>query len=98
MRDYSALQQKVKAAWAKLPPDVRARLQPQILAAHQQMLAVNTLGAAAPAPAPVNRQLMSVYSMLNNDPDGLLRSAAKPAVVPAILPNTEPDTRPVPPG
>ena len=89
MRDYRLLQQQVKAAWAKLPPDVRARLEPQILAAHQQMLAVNTLGAEA-APAPVNRQLLSVYSMLNDDPDGLLRSAAKPAVE-GILTQVRPD-------
>jgi hypothetical protein len=79
MRDHRLLQQQVKEAWAKLPADVKARLEPQILAAHQQLLSMRTLGVAAAPPAPVHRQLGMVYSMLNDDPEGLLQSAARPA-------------------
>jgi hypothetical protein len=94
MRDHRLLQQQVKAAWAKLPPDLKARLEPRILASHQHLLSMRSLAVAAPPapapPAPVHRQLLTVYSMLNDDPQGLLQSAAKPAVE-GIFTTVEPD-------
>jgi hypothetical protein len=78
VRDHTRLQQQVKAAWAKLPADLKARLEPQIRAAHEHLRTVRDLRAAAPKP-PVSRQLLMVHSLLNDDPNGLLQSAAKPA-------------------
>jgi hypothetical protein len=82
MKDYAQvkeLQQQVKAAWDKLPSDLKARLEPQILAAHKYVLAVRDR-TVPPTIPPVHHQLVMVYSLLNDDPDGLLRSAIQPAV------------------
>jgi hypothetical protein len=81
MKDYAQVKQmqtQVKAAWAKLPPDLKARLEPQILAAHQYALAVRNR-AVPPTTPPVRHQLLMMYSLLNDDPDGLLKSATAPA-------------------
>jgi hypothetical protein len=81
MKDYAEvqqLQQQVKAAWAKLPDDLKARLEPQILAAHQFALGVRNRTIPPTTPPPPH-QLLMMYSLLHDDPDGLLKSATAPA-------------------
>jgi hypothetical protein len=85
------LQQQVKAAWAKLPSDLKARLEPQIFAAHQYALHVRNR-TVPPTTPPVSHQLVMVYSLLHDDPDGLLKSAISPTaegLFPFILPDGE---------
>lgn len=90
MKTYAALQERFRSAWTKLPVDVRARLEPQVLAAHQYALKVRDAtdlrknpglrkAHLRPLPkSPVPHQLLMVYSLLNNDPDSLLKDAANP--------------------
>jgi hypothetical protein len=83
------LQERVKAAWGKLPNDLKARLEPQILIAHQHLL--NVRGEAVPAMTEqTHRELTMVYSLLHDDPHGLLESAAQPRVE-DILTSVGPD-------
>lgn len=77
MPDSATFQQQVKDAWAKLPDDVKTRLRPQIVAAHQHLLDVRANVAPAPTP-PTSRDLLLLHSVINNDPDGLLQSVANP--------------------
>lgn len=75
MRDQKQvqeLQQQVKAAWAKLPKDLQERLEPKIRAAHQFAVGAHNR-TIAPACSP-NHQLSMIYSMLYDDPDGILRT------------------------
>ncbi len=76
-KDYALLQQSVKAAWAKLPPDLQARLEPQIRAAHEYTVNVRNRTISPDMPVP-NQQLVMLYSLLNDDPHGLLASAMAP--------------------
>lgn len=86
MSGTQKLQQDVSAAWAKLPTGLKARLEPQILAAHNDMLhlrarAISSPGASIPpagAPPP-RRDLLLLHSLLNNDPNGLLQTTDNPA-------------------
>lgn len=78
MKDYTRLQQQVKAAWAKLPKDLQARLEPQILAAHEHALRVRSR-AVLPTTTPPRHQLAMIYSLLHDDPQGLLKSGTEPA-------------------
>ncbi len=78
MKDYAQLQRQVKAAWAKLPKGLKARLEPQILAAHKYALRVRKRAVPPATPRPPHHLLM-VYSLLHGDPDGLLKSATAPA-------------------
>jgi hypothetical protein len=95
MKDYAQvkiLQQQVKAAWAKLPADLKARLEPQIRAAHEYALALRNRAIAPTTIPPIPHQLFMVYSLLHDDPDGLLKSATQPAAeisFPLIAPDGE---------
>jgi hypothetical protein len=98
-------QQQVRAAWAKLPPDLKARLEPQILAAHENMLHVRNnatsqstdasmlragdRAVSQPGP-PARPELLMLYSVLHDDPDGLLNSAANPAAEGILSPSIDP--------
>lgn len=86
VKDLAALQQNVKAAWAKLPPDLRARLEPRIRAAHEYTLAVRNRTVSRDIPPPP-QQLVMLYSLLNDDPDRLLASPAPEALFTFVGPD-----------
>ncbi|MEZ4302083.1 MAG: hypothetical protein R3B70_44550 [Polyangiaceae bacterium] len=69
------LQQKLKAAWAKLPPAEKAKLEPMILAAHNYAVALRKDPRTPHPKRGVPDELMLVHSLLNDDPDGLLATA-----------------------
>lgn len=90
MKNYIALQSKLKTAWAKLPADIKAQLEPHIRAAHEHAVAVRDAadlrknpslrqqGVISVPKCPVPHQFMMVHSLLNDDPNGLLRDACDP--------------------
>jgi hypothetical protein len=80
LKDYALLQQNVKAAWNKLPPDLRARLEPRIRAAHEYTLAVRNRTVSRDIPPPP-QQLVMLHSLLHDDPDGLVASAMAPETI-----------------
>ncbi len=74
------LRQQLRSAWAKLPADMKARLEPQIMDAHNHMLLVRNFGrtGATQLVTPKTRvrpELAMVHSLLMDDPDGLLEDA-----------------------
>ena len=86
MKDLSRLREQVKAAWAKLPPDVKAKLEPKIRAAHLHALAVRNKTVSAVA-RPPHRELLMLHSLLNDDPDGLLAASAGGIYPPYVGPD-----------
>src|SRR5438105_9432024 len=77
MKDVGRLQQQVKAAWDKLPLDVKAKLGLKITAANAHALAAGgkTIGAV---PHPPHRELLMLHSLLN-DPTASFAKAATAA-------------------
>lgn len=75
MKDVGRLQQQVKAAWDKLPLDVKAKLGLKITAANAHALAASgkTIGAAAHPP---HRELLMLHSLLNDPTASFAKSAA----------------------
>jgi hypothetical protein len=73
------LQNQVKEAWAKLPPEHRRALEPLIWSAHTQALAARAVPAARlPARAP--HELSTVHTMLN-EPAPAAEQTALPDLV-----------------
>ncbi|MGJ5205984.1 hypothetical protein [Bradyrhizobium sp. HKCCYLR20261] len=80
MKDLSRLRQQVRAAWAKVPPEKKPKLQLKMLDAHNHALAARSKAVAAVLrPAP--RELAALHRLLNDDLDGemLAPGAAAPA-------------------
>ncbi len=78
MKDLNRLRQQVKAAWAKMPKDVQAQLEPKIRDAHNYVLGVRSRTVSA-VTRPPHRELVMLYSLLHDDPDRLLPTRAAPA-------------------
>jgi Calcineurin-like phosphoesterase len=72
MQDWPILATELKKAWNALPPDERARIEPEIRNSHDALLSIR---AGVAPPSPPNRELALAYSLLNDDPDGLLIDA-----------------------
>lgn len=75
MKDLNRLQQQVKAAWAQLPTDVQAQLEPKIRDAHNYALGVRSM-AVSSLTRPPDRALVMLQSLLHDNRDGLLPTAA----------------------
>ncbi|MGH1365630.1 MAG: metallophosphoesterase family protein [Calditrichia bacterium] len=75
MYDIARLQKALKEMWSKLAPEERAKLEKQAIAGHEYLLSIRS-GAAPEMKAPVPRELLLLYSLLHDDPDGLLKDAA----------------------
>src|SRR5262249_18800976 len=77
MKDLARLQRQVKAAWDRLPLDVKAKLGLKITAAHAYALALQSKTIAA-LPHPPHRELLMLHSLLN-DPNATFAKAATEA-------------------
>ena len=66
MKDPTRLRQQVKAAWAKLPPHVQAKLELKMQAARVHLMAVRAKAVPAAAPPP-HRELMALHGVLHDD-------------------------------
>jgi hypothetical protein len=88
--DVARLRVQVKAAWAKLPPEVQAQLYPKMRSARAHALAIqaNAMPATA-APAP-RRELVMLDRMLHDD-DHLESAAAGAPGVEGIFTSVLPD-------
>jgi predicted phosphodiesterase len=71
------LSERLKIAWAALPPSKRAELQPMFDAAHQQLRNFQNTGQATHKPG-VPHQLLLAKSALTNDQEGLVSSLPAP--------------------
>ena len=78
MKDLNRLQQQVKAAWAKLPKDVQAQLEPKIRDAHNYVLGVRSRTTSA-VTHPPHRELVMLRSLLHDNLDRLLPTPAATA-------------------
>jgi hypothetical protein len=78
MKDLNRLREQVKAAWAKLPIEVRAKLEARMVSAHLHALAVRSQTVSALA-RPPHRELLMLHSLLHDDPDALLATSAAAA-------------------
>jgi len=72
MQDYAKLSAEWKRVWNTLPPDERARREPKLRANHEALLSIR---AGVFPPSPPVRELAYVYSLLHDDPDGLLAAS-----------------------
>ncbi len=73
MQDWSKVAAEMKEAWNALPPDERARVEPEIRRNHEALLSIRAGVAPASRPTP---ELALAYSLLHDDPDGLLLDIA----------------------
>lgn len=93
MKDTTRLREQVKAAWAKLPPEVQAQLYPKMRSARIHALAMQNEAVAAIAAPPPHRELVMLDRMLHDDDlEGV--AAAPGAAVPEgiftyVLPDGE---------
>jgi hypothetical protein len=91
MKDLNRLRQQVKAAWAKLPKDVQAQLEPKIRDAHNYVLGVRNETMAAVAHPP-DRELVMMHTLLHDNLEGLLSTpgaAAPEGVFTVVQPDGE---------
>jgi hypothetical protein len=72
MQDWPKLAAALKIAWAALAPEERAHLEPEIRREHDALLSIRTGVAPSSPPRP---ELALAYSLLHDDPDGLLVDA-----------------------
>lgn len=86
--DLNRLRQQVKAAWARLPKDVQARLEPKILEAHNYTLGVKAKTTAV-LKRPPPRELLMLHSLLHDDPDLLLSTPAPEGLATWVGPDGE---------
>lgn len=70
------LQIELKKAWANTPTEMKSRLMPMILAAHQNLLNISR-GIATPNKEKIPYEFGMVYSLLEKDPDGLIKTYAQ---------------------
>jgi hypothetical protein len=82
--DHAKLSAEWKRVWSTLPPGERARLEPEIRRSHDALLSVR---AGVVPPSPPTRELARVYSLLHDDPDGLLLASATSAAVTIVGPD-----------
>jgi hypothetical protein len=78
MQDYTALSTELKRIWSNLSPAERARLEPMIRTSHADLLRIRERGIVQAQPI---RELALTYSLLHDDPDGLLSDASIPEAV-----------------
>lgn len=69
--------ERLKLAWAALPAEKKAAIQPMIDAAHEQLRTFRNTGKATHDPA-VPHQLLLAKTVLTNDQDGLASSLPHP--------------------
>jgi hypothetical protein len=69
MQDWPKLAAGLKKAWNELPPDERARIEPEIRNNHDALLSIR---AGVAPPSPPRPELALAHSLLHDDPDGLL--------------------------
>lgn len=62
--------ERIKAAWALLPADKKAIVQPKIDAAHEQLRSYQATGTAPPPDPEIAHHLLLVKSALTDDADG----------------------------
>jgi hypothetical protein len=72
MQDWHKLAEPLRIAWAALPADERARLEPEIRREHDALLSIRDGVAPSSPPRP---ELALAYSLLHDDPDDLLIDA-----------------------
>ena len=89
-KDLEKLRYQVKAAWAKLPKEVQARLEPKIRAAHAHTLALRNK-AITPAARPPARELLMLHSLLNDNPDALVHTPSSLAAAGLFSTQVYPD-------
>ncbi|HEY4916419.1 MAG TPA: hypothetical protein VIH92_05895, partial [Solirubrobacteraceae bacterium] len=65
MQDWDKLAEALKIAWAALPADERARLEPEIRREHDALLSIRDGVAPSSPPRP---ELALAYSLLHDDP------------------------------
>ena len=82
MQEYTELSKELKRAWSNLSPAERARLEPEIRNSHADLLRIRDRGTVQSQP---QRELSLAYSLLHDDPDGLLRDAATPEAVGTLV-------------
>ena len=78
MQDYTALSTELKRIWSNLSPADRARLEPMIRTSHADLLRIRERDVVQGQPP---RELSLTYSLLHDDPDGLLSDASTPDAV-----------------
>ncbi len=78
MQDYTKLSTELKTAWNDLSPAKRARLEPMIRTSHADLLRIRDRGTVQGQPT---RELALTYSLLHDDPDGLLSDSITPEAV-----------------
>ncbi len=72
MSDLQRLSAHFKDQWSKLPASERNRLEPLISEGHAYLLSIRAGNEPAVGPKP-EREFLLAYSILHDDPDGLLR-------------------------
>jgi hypothetical protein len=75
--------ERLKVAWALLPADKKAAIQPMIDAAHNQLQSYRTTGSAPPHDPTVSHLLTLVKAALTDDADGT--AAALPELQPGAV-------------
>jgi hypothetical protein len=75
--------ERLKIAWALLPADKKAAIQPMIEAAHQQLLTYRATGKASHDPT-IPHQLLLTKSALTDDADGAAAALPEPGTAQAI--------------
>ncbi len=83
-----ALVARMKAAWAKLPPDTQAALKPMLENAHQQLL--NYLNTGTPPDHQVH-QILRMKSFLTDDWEGQMQRLDRPLPTAAIAISVGPE-------
>lgn len=78
MQDYTALGTELKRIWSNLSPAERARLEPMIRTSHADLLRIREGDVVRGQPV---RELSLTYSLLHDDPDGLLSDTSIPEAV-----------------
>ncbi|MGD0453044.1 MAG: metallophosphoesterase [Solirubrobacteraceae bacterium] len=84
MQDGSKVAADVKEAWNALPPDERARVEPELRSNHDALLSIRAGVAPASRPTP---EMALAYSLLHDDPDGLLIDTATGRIETSVGPD-----------
>ena len=78
LQDYTALSAELKKIWSNLSQGERARLEPMIRTSHADLVRIRDCGVVQEQPM---RELLLTYSLLHDDPNGLLSDTSTPEAV-----------------